>query len=170
MAFKETTPFKLLVVGDKGVGKTAFVRALSGYDFFCSRIQGADLYPLLLANTTCLFLDTAGQEKYTLVNERHYAGTDIAVIVFDVTRAESFRGVRQWYDNILRLCGNIPILLVGNKIDMFPLRRILTSDVARHWKSVPYSEVSAATHTNIPRFRTFLTFLIDYLSDRRARI
>uniref|UniRef100_A0A8C2KJS1 RAB1A, member RAS oncogene family b n=1 Tax=Cyprinus carpio TaxID=7962 RepID=A0A8C2KJS1_CYPCA len=85
--------FKLLLIGDSGVGKS------------------------------CLLLrfawDTAGQERFRTITSSYYRGAHGIIVVYDVTDQESFNNVKQWLQEIDRYASeNVNKLLVGNKCDL----------------------------------------------------
>ncbi len=59
------------------------------------------------------------KEKFGGLRDGYYIQADAAIIFFDVTSRESYRSVPKWYSDLVRVCGaEIPIVLVGNKIDV----------------------------------------------------
>lgn len=73
--------------------------------------------------------DTAGQERFRTLTAQFYKQADGIIIAFDVTNYESFRNVRKWISDIHKQLGrgypgegsgtlDIPVILVGNKIDL----------------------------------------------------
>ena len=60
--------------------------------------------------------DTAGQEKLGGLREGYYIGAHAAIIMFDVTSRITYKNVPKWYKDLTRICENIPIVLVGNKV------------------------------------------------------
>jgi len=62
--------------------------------------------------------DTAGQEKLGGLREGYYVGAHCALIMFDVTSRITYKNVPKWYKDLTRICENIPIVLVGNKVDV----------------------------------------------------
>ena len=63
--------------------------------------------------------DTAGQEKYRAITVAHYRKALGALIVYDITRRQTFENVKFWLDSLLAQSeSNISIMLVGNKLDL----------------------------------------------------
>lgn len=60
--------------------------------------------------------DTAGQEKLGGLREGYYIGGQCAIIMFDVCSRITYKNVPKWYKDLTRICENIPIVLVGNKV------------------------------------------------------
>lgn len=63
--------------------------------------------------------DTAGEERYKSLTSIYYRNADAVLIVFDLSRGETFRSVPDWIENVKAQCGSdILITLVGNKCDL----------------------------------------------------
>ena len=62
--------------------------------------------------------DTAGQEKYAGLRDGYYIQANCAIIMFDVTSRITYKNVPNWHRDLVRVCENIPIVLVGNKVDV----------------------------------------------------
>jgi GTP-binding nuclear protein Ran len=62
--------------------------------------------------------DTAGQEKFGGLRDGYYIQGQCAIIMFDVTGRITYKNVPVWYRDLMRVCEHIPIVLVGNKVDV----------------------------------------------------
>lgn len=121
---QSTKNYKLVLVGDGGVGKTTFVKRHLTGEFEKQYITtlGVDVHPLKfytnqgLVNFT--IWDTAGQEKFGGIRSGYYINADCAIVMFDVTNNLSAKSVNMWVDEIRRECGNIPIVVCGSKADV----------------------------------------------------
>ncbi|EAL52137.1 Ran family GTPase [Entamoeba histolytica HM-1:IMSS-B] len=149
--------FKLVIVGDGGTGKTTFVkRHLSG-EFEKKYIPtiGVDVHPMLF-NTNCGPIrfevwDTAGQEKFGGLKDGYYVQAHCAIIMFDVTSRDTYKNVATWYKDLVRVCENIPIVLVGNKCDVKD-RKVKQRQITFHRKkNLQYYDVSAKSNYNFER-------------------
>ena len=161
--------FKLVLIGDGGVGKTSFVkRHLTGE--FQTRYEptmSVDVRKLDF-NTSkgpiefeCW--DTAGQESFGGMRDLYYAGADCAIIMFDVTSRLTYRNVPMWYRDLKRVCGDIPVMLCGNKVDI-KNRQVKPKQVDFHRKSgIVYNEISAKSNHNYEK--PFLHFSRKLLKD-----
>jgi small GTP-binding protein len=69
--------------------------------------------------------DTAGQEKLGKLRECYYIGADCAIIMFDLTTRTSYNNVPKWYKDLTKICEAIPIVLVGNKVNIFSPPKLL---------------------------------------------
>merc|ERR1712086_55402 len=116
--------FKLVLVGDGGVGKTTFVkRHLTGeFEKKYVATLGVEVHPLEFHTNRGQLVfnvwDTAGQEKFGGLRDGYYIQGQCAIIMFDVTSRISYKNVGVWFRDLVRVCENIPIVLVGNKVDV----------------------------------------------------
>eukprot|EP01026_Neomeris_dumetosa_P055272 TRINITY_DN50135_c1_g3_i1.p2 TRINITY_DN50135_c1_g3~~TRINITY_DN50135_c1_g3_i1.p2 ORF type:complete len:231 (-),score=28.97 TRINITY_DN50135_c1_g3_i1:255-947(-) len=117
---------KILVVGDGGVGKSSMIRKFCrnqfsndykktiGVDFLEKNVHVPEL-----GEDVRLFLwDTAGQENFDSLTRSYYRGANAAVLVYSVTDRSSFEAIKQWHTRIKYECGDIPMALVQNKVDL----------------------------------------------------
>ena len=116
--------FKLVMVGDGGVGKTTFVKRHLTGEFEKKYIAtiGVEVHPMEFTTSKGKIKfnvwDTAGQEKLAGLKDGYYIDAHCAIIMFDVTSRITYKNVPKWHRDITRICGeNIPIVLVGNKVD-----------------------------------------------------
>ncbi len=119
----------------------------------------ADSYrkTLLLGGSECQIdiLDTAGQEDYAVVRDNYFRSGEGFLCVFSLVDRESFAGVSEIRDNVLRVKVDerTPLILVGNKADLQESREINSeepSSLSSSW-GVPYVETSAKTKLNVDK-------------------
>ena len=118
--------FKICVIGNGGVGKTSLIRKYTKGSFQKEYIKtlGAQFskYDEKIEgdNVRLFFWDIAGQEQFSFMRPTFYKGSKAAIIVFSHGPGEekSFDSVPEWHDDIKKYCGDIPIILFGNKIDL----------------------------------------------------
>ncbi|CAD8109980.1 unnamed protein product [Paramecium primaurelia] len=144
--------FKLVVVGDGAVGKTTFVkRHLTGeFEKKYLATQGVEVSQVVFYTThgpiRLVIWDTAGQEKLGGLREGYYIGAHCAIIMFDVTSRISYKNVPKWHKDLTRICENIPIVLVGNKVDSKD-RKVKARQITFHRKvNIQYYDVSAKSN------------------------
>ncbi|CAH8370487.1 unnamed protein product [Eruca vesicaria subsp. sativa] len=149
--------FKLLLVGDGGTGKTTFVkRHLTGeFEKKYEPTIGVEVHPLdFFTNRGMIRFycwDTAGQEKLGGLRDGYYVHSQCAVIMFDVTSRETYKSVPQKHVDICRVCGDIPIVLCGNKVDV-KNRQVKAKQVTFHRKkNLQYYEISAKSNYNFEK-------------------
>ena len=117
--------FKIILIGDSGVGKTNIIsrfksnefnistRATIGIDFVSKIIQ--------LENgkrIKCQIWDTAGQERFRALGQAYYKNSSGCVIVFDITNEQSFANTTNWINQIRQESEKTLCILVGNKKDL----------------------------------------------------
>jgi len=117
--------FKVILVGDSGVGKTNILNRYTKNEFnFESRTTigvefGSKMFNVKDHNVKIQIWDTAGQERYRSITNAYYKGSKGAVIVFDVSRRDTFDHIDRWYDDINKIGDkDICVILVGNKSDL----------------------------------------------------
>ena len=126
---EEEQGIKLCFIGDSGVGKTCliarFIRgsfdcnspATVGASFVSKTIEISELKQSLTLDVW----DTAGQEKYKSLTRIFFQGAKMAILVYDITRRESFDNLKNsWYKEV-KENGDSDIVLgiAGNKYDLF---------------------------------------------------
>jgi len=159
--------FKVVMVGDQGVGKTSiatkFVRPNLPFQEHMPMTIACGEYNerLQLKGKSILLqiVDTSGQYNTTSSLPQLYRGAHGAAVVFDVGSWDSLVSIRQWVSMVRGRCGNeIPIILVGNKTDSEP--REVNFETAENVSlefNLFYIEVSAKTGVNIEETFSVLT-------------
>ena len=155
---KEELKFKVVVVGDSGVGKTNLVRRFINNVFSkdAKATVGVEfLSKNFIVDNKVIKLelwDTAGQERYKAITAAYYRGAKGAMIVYDVTSKDSFDNVDKWH-NELKTKGSqdINIIMIGNKSDLEDIRHVTTEqgqDKAQ-FLQIPVMETSALDASNV---------------------
>lgn len=150
---------KVIIVGANAVGKTSLLNSFihRRFDVDYKATLGVNIsakaYPLTDEITvTFSFWDLGGQKLFRNIYPRFFAKSDAAMIVFDVTRMDSFDDLMNWHATITNfLKATIPILLVGNKIDLINERVVpnaMAIDLAKEQEFL-YVETSAKTGANV---------------------
>lgn len=153
----EPVTFKLVLVGDGGVGKTTFVkRHLTGeFEKKYVATLGVEVHPLAfttnLGPITFNVWDTAGQEKFGGLRDGYYIQGQCAIIMFDVTSRITYKNVPTWHKDLVRVCENIPIVLCGNKVDIKD-RKVKAKAITFHRKkNLQYYDISAKSNYNFEK-------------------
>jgi len=123
--------FKIVIIGDSGVGKTNIItrytrnefdlslKSTIGVEFSTKKVNINDKIIKIQ------FWDTAGQERYRAITSSYYRGVHGIVLVFDISNYASFENINNWINEINSNCElNIPILLIGNKLDLEIKRQV----------------------------------------------
>jgi len=152
--------FKLLLIGDSGVGKSCLLLRFADDTYTESYIStiGVDfkIRTIELDGKTIKLQiwDTAGQERFRTITSSYYRGAHGIIVVFDVTDLESFNNVKQWLHEIDRYASeNVNKLLVGNKCDLTS-KRAVTTEQAKEFADqlgIEYLETSAKNATNVEK-------------------
>jgi len=150
--------FKVLLIGDVGVGKSSFLKRFSrgplndnylstiGVDFEIKTIQIDDKIIKLQ------IWDTAGQERFRTITSSYYRGAHAVILMFDITNRDSFDNLRIWLHEIENFAPESAIkLFVGNKCDLKTDRTVTAGDIAELSEdlNIPILETSAKDGTNV---------------------
>ena len=91
-----------------------------------------------------VLFDTVGQEKLVTLRKRYYTGAHGAVIVFDITRKESFDHIENWIKEVEEKCPDIPIIIVGNKTDLEEERAVTLKEAEEKWGAKNYTVLESS--------------------------
>ncbi len=158
MTSEPSVTFKILTIGESGVGKTCVLRRFVENKFLKNHLAtiGIDFKTKTLnINNQEIKLkiwDTAGQERFRNITTQYYKGADGIVLVYDVTDEASYEKIRDWMDQILSNTQQeeIGLVLLGNKCDMEP--RNVTEEMGHKMAEelkISYFETSALTGQGI---------------------
>eukprot|EP01118_Nematostelium_gracile_P013079 TRINITY_DN488_c0_g1_i3.p1 TRINITY_DN488_c0_g1~~TRINITY_DN488_c0_g1_i3.p1 ORF type:complete len:798 (+),score=145.71 TRINITY_DN488_c0_g1_i3:163-2556(+) len=172
--------FKLLLIGDSGVGKSCLLLRFADNTFFSHsfvstigvdfkiRTIDVDGYTIKLQ-----LWDTTGQERFRTITSSYYRGAHGILIVYDITDRTSFNNVKQWLGEIDRYaCENVNKILVGSKADLESERQVPTKEGKEFADSmgIPFFEVSAKSGQNVEEtFQGLATNVLDRVQPDRQR-
>mmetsp|Transcript_24814 Transcript_24814/g.41342 ORF Transcript_24814/g.41342 Transcript_24814/m.41342 type:complete len:601 (+) Transcript_24814:73-1875(+) len=170
--------FKILIIGDAAVGKSALLTRFSENAFLhnYSSTIGIDFNSRMIRvdHSICKLeiWDTAGQERFSTITANYYRGAQGALLVYDVTRRDSYEHVQKWYDRAKQLGGeHLETVLVGNKIDL-PLedRQVTTpeGEALAAELQIPFLETSALNGSNVENTFVRMTQCIKRSLDKRG--
>jgi len=150
--------FKLLLIGDSGVGKSCLLLRFADDTYTESYIStiGVDfkIRTLELDGKTIKLQiwDTAGQERFRTITSSYYRGAHGIIVVYDVTDNESFTNVKQWLNEIDRYASEkVNKMLVGNKSDLTS-KKAVDYNTAKEFADqlgLSFLETSAKNATNV---------------------
>ncbi len=154
--------YKITVIGDGFVGKTSLIRKFTQKHFeeeyiktvgatFCNHIEeiDGDRWELI-------FWDIAGQPDFHFLHPAFYKNSRASIIVFSHEENElgrdSFKHVADWYKEITKICGEIPTILFGNKVDLVEENTLDEEKIQKFIKKynfIDYYHTSAKTGQNV---------------------
>ena len=151
--------YKILLLGDSEVGKSCFLMRYSDNIFVENYITTIGLdyklkYVQLDSGETIKvqLWDTAGQDRYRTIAKNYYKGSHGILLLYDITKENSFENKREWVQNIREeVYEKAIIFLIGNKIDKKDERKITTEQgqkLAAEY-NLPFFEASAKSGENV---------------------
>ena len=152
--------FKIIIVGDSGVGKSCLTqkalrnkfdesnKTTIGYEYSTLNIKIEDKIIKLQ------IWDTCGQEIYRSLISNFYHNSALAIIVYSITNKTSFENIDSWYNELKNFSEpNIDIILLGNKIDLESQRQVSREEGENFKKKFnlkKFVECSAKNGFNVP--------------------
>jgi len=150
--------YKLVILGEGGVGKSALTIQLTQNHFITEydpTIENSYRKQVQIDDETCMLdiLDTAGQEEYSAMRDQYIRSGQGFVIVFSITSRASFESLHSFVDQILRVKDEdaFPVCILGNKCDLEKDREVTTSEAKAYADSIeaPFFETSAKARINV---------------------
>lgn len=154
---RDEKDFKVLILGDSGVGKTSILRRFIYDDYSdTSSSVGVDFLskPLTIedVNVNLQIWDTAGQERFRTITSSYYRGAKIILIVYDISNRTSYHNIQAWLSDTYKYTSyDIKLLLVGHKYDLSSLRAVSEMEGRTFAEKInaDFFECSAKTAHNI---------------------
>lgn len=155
--------FKVVVIGESGVGKSSIVSVFADEPYIEDRscTIAADIRSVSISakngkRIKCLVWDTAGQERYRSLTGAYYRGAQLGLLCFDITNYDSFKSLDAWMSDIrsnYSTHSDIVLLLIGTKLDKADGKRVVTEEEAKAFCSAneigAYIETSARTGVGV---------------------
>jgi Ras-related protein Rab-6A len=166
----EEIKYKLIVIGDENVGKTAILNRFKNNQFSAiyEPTVGLDFQSIPIVideqSVTLLLYDTAGQEKFKSLIPLYTNEANIILLIYDISNIDSFNNIGKWYDSLNNINKEEVIFaLVGNKSDLDYNRKVKKEEAEKYANDHHYifQEVSALTGEGIQEL--FLNKLIDQI-------
>eukprot|EP00758_Cryptobia_borreli_P006640 Tbor_TRINITY_DN5187_c3_g1::TRINITY_DN5187_c3_g1_i1::g.25586::m.25586/K07904/RAB11A; Ras-related protein Rab-11A len=165
MAEETGLMFKIVIIGDSGVGKSNLMTRYAsdefnqdspstiGVEFMtkCDRINNRDCKVQIW--------DTAGQERFRAISRSIYHGAKGAMIVYDITNQASFDAIPVWLQELrVHVHATCSLFLIGNKCDLEHLRVVKrdTADRFARENGLSFLETSALDKTNVDKAFSWL--------------
>ncbi|XP_065430690.1 ras-related protein Rab-13 isoform X1 [Chrysemys picta bellii] len=156
--------FKLLLIGDSGVGKTCLIIRFAEDNFTSTYIStiGIDFKIRTVEiegkKIKLQVWDTAGQERFKTITTAYYRGAMGIILVYDITDEKSFENIQNWMKSIKEICSllqnasaGVERLLLGNKCDMETKRKVQRESAEKLAKEhgIRFFETSAKSSVNV---------------------
>lgn len=157
--------FKVVLIGDSGVGKSNLLSRFTRNEFCLESkstigVEFATRSVQIDGKTIkAQIWDTAGQERYRAITSAYYRGAVGALLVYDITSFESFNNARKWLTELRdHSDSNIVVLLAGNKNDLSHLRAVSVEQAHEFANSEDLTtiETSALNSSNVEQAFTDL--------------
>ena len=158
--------YRLLLIGDSGVGKSAILNRFSDNIFIkdCTTTIGVDfrIKTFKIDNDTIKveLWDTTGNKTFRDIVKIFYKRTNCVVFIYDITEHNSFKNIKKWLkESDLYAPKNVKKIIVGNKLDLENLRQVdykESLDFA-HKLNIDYIETSAKNNSNINELFSYIT-------------
>ncbi|KAL7634236.1 UNVERIFIED_CONTAM: hypothetical protein RMT77_015566 [Armadillidium vulgare] len=170
--------FKVVLVGDCGVGKTNLLSRFIRNEFdvesevtFCEFVnKSIEIDGKTIKAQIC---NTAGQERYRAITSAYYRGAVGALLVYDIAKYLTYQNVERWLREIRnRTEQNFVIMLVGNKSDLRHLRSVPMEEAKAFAEKngLSFIETSALDSTNVETaFHNILTEIYRIVSQKQIR-
>ncbi|XP_074000246.1 RAS oncogene family member Rab35 [Rhodnius prolixus] len=167
--------FKLLIIGDSGVGKSSLLLRFADNTFTGNYITtiGVDFKIRTMdidgEKVKLQIWDTAGQERFRTITSTYYRGTHGVIVVYDVTSGDSFANVKRWLHEIEQNCEVVNRILVGNKNDTPDRKVVLTEDAQRFADQMAIQLFETSAKENINVEEMFLAITRQVLRTKKER-
>jgi len=161
--------YKILMLGDASVGKTSLtIRYISG--FFLEDLKltiGVDFYSKTTnfkdKKVKLQIWDFGGEERFRFLLHQYCKGANGAFFLYDITNSTTLDHLPDWTSIIREHAGDIPIMLIGSKLDLDEFRAVLRDDgilSARKYNLASFAELSSKTGQNVEKAFQVLTEIL----------
>jgi small GTP-binding protein len=150
--------FKVILIGDGAVGKTALVHRYMEGRFTADYLPtiGSQVYTKAVVGKgeTKIMLvvwDISGQPAFNTIRPSYYRGASAALLVYDLTRIETFKHLDGWLAEARRYASDPEIVLIGNKSDLEQERKVSRESGEDHASKInaPHIVTSAKDGSNV---------------------
>ena len=177
------TSLKIILVGDSGVGKSTIISTLCD-GVFKSKYQSTIGIDFMVKNI-CVddktirlqIWDTAGQERYRAITTSYLRGSNVVLLVFDLTSRTSFNSIAKWLEEIrYRMDGTCyKIFLIGNKNDSCEYRVISNEEAKKYAEknNMTYLEMNSKDSDLVNLiFREIVTMtnMTDFIKEKKKEV
>ena len=170
MSKKKEKVYKIVLLGDEGVGKTSTINqhVEKKFEEQYKMTIGTDISAKLIQaegkNIYLIIWDIGGQDKFRVLRESYLQGAFGALVLYDITNVTSYLHIHEWIEDTKKYCGNIPFVLCGNKCDLEENRGVSKEDGDKLAKEInaDFLETSVKTADNVDEaFKRLIEKIID---------
>lgn len=142
--------FKIVLVGDAGVGKSSLIKRHLTGEFHSKYIPtvGVEVHPLVFhtnKGNICLNIwDIAGDDKSSGIRDKYYGGADAAIVMFDIGNKLSLSRIPLWTESLK----DLPMVLCGSKCDSMDRKVSYEEILMNNDKNTLYLDVSSKSNYN----------------------
>ena len=130
--------FKIILIGDSGVGKSSLIKRISKDDFQNEHNStiGCEFSTFITKINNkvikCQIWDTCGQEKYRSLISSFYNNLSLAIIIYAINDKNSFDNINLWLNDLKNKANvDIKIVLIGNKVDLSDERVVSNEELKK---------------------------------------
>ncbi|MBN2154004.1 MAG: GTP-binding protein [Candidatus Lokiarchaeota archaeon] len=150
--------YKISLIGAASVGKTSLIlryvkntfksdlKSTIGTNFMLKPVKIEDA-ARGATKVQLLIFDIGAQDQFVSMRAKYFQGSNASIAVYDVTSLDSLHAIPEWIVSLRDVCGNIPILIVGNKTDLAGQRAVsrMDAEALANRFTCMYDEASAKT-------------------------
>lgn len=175
--------FRIVLLGEAAVGKSSLLRRYTENTFdeeykqtigttFATKDVDVTDSEGEVRKVRLNVWDMGGQSTYRELRRQFMKGATAAIIVYDVTRPETFMAMNNWFESFKEVCPDSPVLICANKVDLADMRMVPQEPgrMLRDWFQAEYFETSAKTGDEVNNVfsRTADVVLVKALSESKS--
>lgn len=154
--------FRIVLLGEATVGKTSLLRRYTENVFneeykqtigttFATKDVDARDDENSVRKVRLSIWDMGGQSTYRELRRQYMKGASAAIIVYDVTKPETFMAMNNWFESFREVCPESPVIISANKIDLAEERMVPQEPglMLQNWFQADYYETSAKDGTAV---------------------
>ncbi len=154
--------FRIVLLGEAAVGKTSLLRRYTENSFdeeykqtlgttFSTKDVSVSDSSGQVRQVRLVIWDMGGQQTYRELRRQYMKGAAGAIIVYDVTRPETFMAMNTWFESFREVCASDPVIICANKVDLEGKRMVPVAPglMLRNWFQAEYYETSAKTGSSV---------------------